>query len=171
MGRLRSHSADRNRPLTDRPLPDRFRAAGAIARGCAASLLNTQACMAPADDEDMGRRRHRGRKRAKPQATLWASLEKGRRRRITWRLALGRRIPAEDHPFARERAHLASSKLDEVVWSGLASASFLGVGYSDVEPLNLGLLLLVLTAVAIYALGMTFALRSRLWLRRHPADD
>ena len=79
--------------------------------------------------------------------------------------------PCRGHPFARERAHQASSKLDEGVRSGLASASFLGVGYSAVESLNLGVLLLALTAVTIYALGMAFALRSWLWLRRHPADD
>ncbi|MCF6736370.1 hypothetical protein [Blastococcus sp. KM273129] len=76
----------------------------------------------------------------------------------------GRLIDPADEPFARWRAEQAASQLWHGVWMGTFFGAVL-LRYFDGTPT---MWVCLAVATAIYLSGLSFAIRMRLWLHRHP---
>ena len=115
--------------------------------------------------------RHRGRGRAKRPLTGYETLDRLRRREILKALILGRAVASADKPFARDRASQAAAQLPQVLLSGAFFGLLAASSWWSLFPLTaatMTMLVLFIVAVAIYLAGLSFVLRMRLWLRRHP---
>jgi hypothetical protein len=118
--------------------------------------------------------RHRGRGRAKRPLSEYQSLDRSRRRKIVKALILGRTIDPADEPFARARASHAAAQLPQALGRGSFFGSLLALYWESLLPLTAATTTIVVCAVValvIFLLGLSFAIRMRLWLRRNPVGS
>jgi hypothetical protein len=114
-----------------------------------------------ADNPSVSEGRHRGQGRARGP---YLSLDRSRRRKIVKDLIFGRVIDPADEPFARYRAEEAAAKLPHGLFMGAFFGSFL-LRYWHGTPT---MWVCLIVATAIYLTGLSFVIRMRLWVRRHP---
>lgn len=126
------------------------------------------------DNRVVGEGRHRGRGRAKRPLSDYQSLDRSRRRKILNAVVLGRAIDPSDEPFARARATYAAAQLPQALGRGSVFGFLLALHWESLFPLTAATTTIVVgavVAVAIFLLGLGFAIRMRLWLRRNTAGS